>query len=219
MQVKRIVNKKMLVAAMAALVLSGALTACGQKNGETAAPSSEVSSKIETAESETDVETEAATEDTAADGETEGTEKNKVFGEFKSRTLDGEDVDQEIFAQADLTMVNVWGTFCGYCIEEMPYLGELHRQYQDQGFQIVGILTDVTEPNHEEAVKIVEATKADYMHILLSDDISPLVAGIPVPTTIFLDKEGNPVGEVYAGAKDKASWEALIKEALLQVKN
>lgn len=214
-------NKKMLAAVITSLVLTGALTGCGQKSDETATETvSQTSETIATAET-----TEAAKADAetgvAADtngGESEASEKNKVFGEFKSMTLDGEEVDQEIFGTVDLTMVNLWGTFCGYCIEEMPYLGELHRQYQDQGFQIVGILTDVTEPNHEEAVNIVETTKADYTHILLSDSIYPLVAGVPVPTTIFLDKDGNPVGKAYAGAKDKASWEALIKDALEQVK-
>ena len=29
----------------------------------------------------------------------------------------------EVFDDADLTVINIWGTFCGPCIQEMPDLG------------------------------------------------------------------------------------------------
>ena len=38
-----------------------------------------------------------------------------------------------------------------------------------------------------------------------------------VPTTIFLDREGNQVGKVYAGAHDKAGWKKIIDEMLEKV--
>ena len=61
-----------------------------------------------------------AEETTEEDG---GSQASKtVFGTFESKTLDGEDVSQDIFSKADLTMVNIWGTFCGPCIKEMPEL-------------------------------------------------------------------------------------------------
>lgn len=196
-------NRKIVMAAMSLTVISGALTACGAKEQKT----------------ETQTVAVAPTEVVSqAEQEAAVPVVNEVFGEFTAVTLDGVDIDQNVFAEADLTMVNLWGTFCGYCIEEMPALGELSREYKDQGFQIVGILTDVTEPNQEEAVGIVEKTKADYTHILISESLSPSVAGVPLPTTVFLDKDGNNVGEIYAGAKDKASWDAIIQEMLKKVK-
>ena len=118
---------------------------------------------------------------------------NNIFGFFDTQTLEGEEVTEEIFTQADLTMVNIWGTFCGPCINEMPDLGEISREYKDKGFQIVGMLCDVAEPGDETALQIVEETNADYMHIVASDDLQggilQYVTG--VPTTIFVDKNGN----------------------------
>ncbi len=40
-----------------------------------------------------------------------------------------------------------------------------------------------------------------------------------VPTTIFLDKNGNQVGETYPGAKSKKQWIAVIDKMLEKVQN
>lgn len=142
-----------------------------------------------------------------------------VFGTFSSKTLAGEDISQDIFADADLTMVNIWGTFCGPCIREMPDLGELNREYADKGFQIVGLISDVSEAENETAQEIVDTTKADYTHIVVSQDLSQgILSRVQVvPTTIFVDKEGKQVGSVYSGAKDKSGWEEIITELLGEV--
>ncbi|EEG74693.1 TlpA family protein disulfide reductase [[Clostridium] hylemonae] len=140
----------------------------------------------------------------------------KIFGTFESETLEGEAVSDEIFSKADLTMVNIWGTFCGPCIREMPDLGELSREYADKGVQIVGLVSDVGKAKDEKAEEIVSTTKADYTHIIASQDLMTGILGSVnvVPTTIFVDKEGNQVGDVYSGARDKDEWAGIIDELL-----
>lgn len=175
--------------------------------------------KSEEAEEENteSVEVEETTEEEA---EEQVQEPVKLFGVFDTQTLEGEPVTEEIFGEADLTMVNIWGTFCGPCIEEMPYLGELSREYADRGFQIVGMVCDVTEAGNETALQIVEETKADYTNVIASEDLmmNALQYVSSVPTTVFLDKEGNVVGEVYSGARDKTTWELIINQCLAEVK-
>lgn len=169
-----------------------ALTACGNSASE-----------------ETDVSEEVTSEN----------EPVMLFGHFESQTLGGEKVTEEIFANAELTMVNIWGTFCGPCIAEMPDLGEISREYEDKGFQIVGMLCDVMEADDETALEIVDKTKADYTHLIASDDLvkNALQYVSSVPTTAFVDKEGNLVGEIYSGARDKETWEQIINEYLEEV--
>ena len=166
---------------------------------------------------------ETAQADTQADNTAEASEKNEIFGEFKTKTLDGEEVDQDIFAKADLTMVNIWGTFCGPCIREMPELGELSREYADKGFQMVGIISDVSQPEDDTALEIVKKTEADYTHLVIPKDANMqyriLKNAQVVPTTIFLDKDGNQVGDTYPGAKSKKQWTAVIDEMLEKVQN
>lgn len=157
------------------------------------------------------------------EGAGDAVEKNDVFGEFQTKTLDGEDVDQELFGKSDLTMVNIWGTFCGPCIREMPDLGELSREYADKGFQMVGIISDVSKPGDETALEIVESTEADYTHLVIPKDANMqyriLKNAQVVPTTIFLDKDGNQIGDTYPGAKSKKQWTAIIDEMLGKVSN
>lgn len=150
---------------------------------------------------------------------TEESESIMLFGHFNAKTMDGEDVTEEIFANADLTMVNIWGTYCGPCIAEMPSLGEISREYKDKGVQMLGILCDVMEPGDDTAMEIIEETKADYIHLVASDDltINVLQYVSSVPTTVFVDKEGYVVGEVYAGARDKTAWELIINQNLAKV--
>ena len=47
-----------------------------------------------------------------------------LLGEFESVDLEGNTVDESILADHQLTMINVWATFCGPCINEMPDLGQ-----------------------------------------------------------------------------------------------
>lgn len=143
----------------------------------------------------------------------------KVFGEFETQTLDGGSVTQEIFSQSGLTMVNIWGTFCGPCIEEMPDLGEISRSYDSSEFQMTGLISDVTEPGNEKAQEIIDSTQADYTHMIASADLQTgILRGVRVvPTTVFVDSEGNQVGEAYAGSRSKEEWTEIIEDLLGEV--
>ena len=55
---------------------------------------------------------------------------------FSAKDIDGKNVSEAVFADSKITMVNVWGTFCGPCIREMPDLGVLDKKYGDD-FQIL----------------------------------------------------------------------------------
>ncbi len=181
------------------LSLALLLTACGSGKEEKADAGSSKSS-----------------EGSKASDTSSSSASKKIFGTFESETLEGEAVSDEIFSRADLTMVNIWGTFCGPCIREMPDLGELSREYADKGVQIVGLVSDVGKAKDEKAEEIVSTTKADYTHIIASQDLMTGILGSVnvVPTTIFVDKEGNQVGDVYSGARDKDEWAGIIDELL-----
>lgn len=151
-----------------------------------------------------------------------------VLSSFTAQDLSGNEVDQSIFAGHKLTMVNIWATFCGPCLSEMPELGEIHAQYADKGVQVVGIVTDVlnqdgsyNEAQIATARDAVSLTGADYLHLLPSPDliVNKLQFVTAVPETIFVDSQGNQVGESYLGAKSKDQWTAIIDELLAQVED
>ncbi len=137
-------------------------------------------------------------------------------GYFTTTDLYGNTVTQEIFAQSDLTVVNVWATYCGPCINEMPYLGELAEEYDSSKVQIVGIPTDVYNQEYlDYALSLTNETGADYTHLLMSEELYNwgLTEIQYVPTTFFVNCEGEIIDTVV-GSMSKEDWKVLIDEKL-----
>lgn len=142
-----------------------------------------------------------------------------VVLKFTAKDFDGNDVDQSIFANTKLTMMNIWATFCSPCIREMPELGEL-ASAGGTDYQIIGVCADLnkTEEMLQEAKSIVSETGANYVHLQPSESLLPvLTATSAVPVTFFFDSEGKLVGHGVPGARDKAGWEKELKARLEMV--
>lgn len=148
-----------------------------------------------------------------------------VLSAFSTTDLEGNTLDQSILADYDLTMVNVWATFCGPCINEMPDLGELAAEYADKGVQIIGLVSDtmdsdgtISDSQVETAKEIVAETGADYRHLLPSDDLLGILSQIyAVPTTFFVYSEGVQVGDAIVTAQSKEKWIETIDGMLAEV--
>lgn len=139
----------------------------------------------------------------------------KKMPTFKTKDLNGKDVTNSIFAEKDLTVVNVWGTFCGPCTEEIPELGEWAKALPEN-VQIIGLVSDVEgekDQEHQEvAKKIITKAKADFVQIIANDDLKDFLSGIvAVPTTFFVDKEGNIVGEPVVGV-DIPAYKKFVED-------
>lgn len=145
---------------------------------------------------------------------------------FQTKDIYGNDIDQELFKDYKLTLVNVWGTFCGPCLEEMPYLGQLQKEYAAKGVNIAGLVIDVQDedlaPIAEQidlAKEIVSQTKTDYPHMIISNElIEPVLSQFDaIPASFFVDSDGQIVSEFYIGARTKDEWKDLIDENLKNV--
>jgi len=205
------------------LLMTGslALTACGAAG--TADQSTKSGTDVSAAAAEEEVslpEEETPGNATAGDSAQAG-----LFTSFDATDLSGNPVDETIFAKDTITMVNVWATYCGPCLNEMPELGELSQEYADKGVQIIGIPIDTIDtygkPDQAQintAAELASQTGADYTHILPSEDL--LSRGLyniyAVTTTYFVDSKGNQIGQEYMGAKSKADWAAIIDQLLAE---
>ena len=133
-------------------------------------------------------------------------------------TIDGGKMSADVFANAKLTMINVWATFCGPCINEMPDLGEIAGAYDAAEFQLIGIVADAMEGEADmiaEAEEIIAETGADYMHLLLNEELYMNLVGASdsVPTTYFFNQKGELLGYLV-GAQSKEGWEGIINGLL-----
>ena len=142
------------------------------------------------------------------------------LGEFSMEDVNGETYTQEMFADHDLTMINVFITWCSPCIREIPDLEKLSKEMEDQGVQVVGIVLDVAGNADEETIEkaklLAEKTGAAYPFLIPDAGyLNGRLAGISaVPETFFADKEGNIVGETYSGSRSFEDWKGIVEKEL-----
>ena len=143
------------------------------------------------------------------------------LGDFSAQTLTGETLDQSFFANTDLTVINIWATYCGPCKQEMPVLGALDKELEN--VQVLGIVTDVIDQNAEPdeaqvelAMELLTAYGCDYPNLILNQSLANLgFASLQaVPATLFVDKDGKLVGMGFYGALDEENWRNTIDERL-----
>ena len=115
---------------------------------------------------------------------------------FTARTLDGEELTEEVFGQYDLTMVNVWASWCPPCRGELKELGELYSKLPEN----VGFLSvTVDDPGDLADAKALLEENGCAFPCLDGQGSPGLMTGFlrkvsAIPTTVFFDRSGNQVG-------------------------
>lgn len=146
---------------------------------------------------------------------------------LNTKDLYGNPVEESILADHRLTMVNVWATYYPPCQEELAALGRLAKEFESQGVQIIGLLSDVVgaafEPDPEvlkTAREMVETAEADYVNLVPSKDIYIRIIGqiTAIPTSFFVDETGTIIGSAYPGVYSYDEWRSYIQETLHQLK-
>lgn len=143
------------------------------------------------------------------------------FDSFVMTDFEGNEYTEELFKGHKVTMINVWGTFCHNCIDEMPDLDEISKMFDEKDFQLIGLTGDLYGPGELDqgkvdlAINIVENMGLTYPILIPSKGLqSGVVNNIHLyPTTIFFDENGKQLKTV-AGDKSKDEWIEEIKEIL-----
>jgi thiol-disulfide isomerase/thioredoxin len=153
--------------------------------------------------------TEAATEPDAAE-ETESTL------EFSLTTLTGDTLDQTIFTENKLIMVNYWATWCGPCVSEIPDLIKISEDYADKGFVLIGVLTG--DDDIDGAKAFIEDQGVSYPVVLPEAFFLDYTEGMQaIPTTLFFNSQGEQISAAVVGSRSYDDWAGLIDLLLDQV--
>ncbi len=122
---------------------------------------------------------------------------------FSTTSLDGEKVTQDVFSDYDITVVFLWGTYCGSCIAEMGNYAEFYRDLPDN-VNLIGNVCDVYDglnSNKDAAEEILSEAGAEFMNLRTSDSILDVTRSLQlIPSAFFVDREGHIVGEMLEGA-------------------
>ena len=139
--------------------------------------------------------------------------------EFTTTDLDGNEVNADIFKDYDVTMVNVWATWCKYCIEEMPDLEKVYENLPDKT-NIISICED-GDSETDTAKEVLDKAGVKFKALKSCDEISDNVLEYVkgYPTTFFVDKNGKVIGKLQIGTPtdggdNAAAYKELLEEVL-----
>ena len=165
------------------------------------------------------LEKESAASESSDNASSKSDESTGVFKGFKGKDLDGNDVDDSLFAKNKVTVVNFWFSGCKPCVGELSKLNELNEKLKEMGGEVVGINMDTLDNNEagiKEAKEILKAQGASYKNLTFdSNSTVGKYAGniMAVPTTVLVDKDGNIVGEPFMGGiDDQSNYDQLMKQ-------
>ena len=114
-------------------------------------------------------------------------------------TLKGLNVDMvslnDVLARRKVVLLNVWATWCGYCIEEMPDLVKLQEKFYNRGFTVLGV-------NQGESAGVVSRyiDKAGINFLVALDEETSVAQAyglVGIPTSILVASNGEVLGEYH----------------------
>ncbi len=89
-------------------------------------------------------------------------------------------------------VVNFWASWCGPCIEEMPALSQLQREYAKKGIQFVGLGVD-SDKNVQAFLQKVKVAYPVYVAGFGGADLARAFGNTAggLPYTVVIDANGN----------------------------
>ena len=137
--------------------------------------------------------------------------------DFEARLLDGSEVSSSRL-DGVITVVNVWGSWCGPCRVEAPVLREVSQQYDDRGVEFMGLNV---RDNDAAALAFEKKFKIAYDSVTTSDSprvslaFTGLLTTAAVPMTVVIDRERRVAARVI-GAVTAGTLRALLDRVLAE---
>ena len=76
----------------------------------------------------------------------------KPVTDFSATDLDRNPISLQDY-RGKVVLLDFWGVWCGFCIDEMPNLKKVYATYKDQGFDIIGVSLDDEESELRDYIK------------------------------------------------------------------
>lgn len=130
---------------------------------------------------------------------------------YEVKDVDNNWINLEQLQGEKLTVIDFWATWCKPCVNALPKINALHREFQSQGVNFIGV--NVDGPRNQAKVKpFSNSLNLSYSIILDPDQeiLSELDASV-LPTLIILNQNGK---EVYRHEGFNTGDEKQISEKI-----
>ena len=109
-------------------------------------------------------------------------------------------------------LVNLWATWCGPCVEEIPGYIALQKKYGPAGLAIIGVSLDRRGPAHVR--QFAQAKGMNYTLVMGDEAVVEAFGDIQaIPTTFLVSREGRILHQ-KTGAAPAEEYEKLVQAAL-----
>ncbi|NTV50008.1 MAG: TlpA family protein disulfide reductase [Geobacteraceae bacterium] len=122
---------------------------------------------------------------------------NTPAPDFTLKDLHGNKVSLSSY-RGKVVLLNFWSTTCGPCLEEIPSLVELQREYKGQGLVVLGIALD---PSAKPVQELVAKFKVEYINLMdINNDVYFDIYGLfGQPISLIVDRNGVVREKVLGG--------------------
>lgn len=146
----------------------------------------------------------------------EGTVTGKTAPDITLNTVDGKEVQLSSLLKGKFTYIDVWATWCGPCVKEIPHLEKLVEKYKgNDKIQFISISVD---SNIDAWKKKLENDKPQWAQYILTPENNKIFStdwGITgIPRFIMIDAEGN----IFSNDASRPSEEKTIATIEEQIK-
>ena len=134
-------------------------------------------------------------------------------------TVEGKPWSMSTDAAGKVVVVNVWGSWCGPCVDEMPHLQQVSSSYEQAGKPVAFVGIDYKESS-ATAAAFLKANAVTYPSLNDGDSGGkPMLAlqgkASATPTTLVLDRQGRIAARVL-GATTASTLTALVDDVLAE---
>lgn len=158
-----------------------------------------------------------ATDSSAASDSGADTDSS-AFKNISGTDFDGNKIDESLFSNNAVTVLNFWFSGCKPCVAELSKLNELNEAIKSMGGQVVGVNTETFDGNEtaiEEAKSILESQGTEYRNVCFDSDSDAAQYASNImafPTTILVDRNGNIVGAMLGGIDEQENYDQLMEQ-------
>jgi cytochrome c biogenesis protein CcmG, thiol:disulfide interchange protein DsbE len=110
-------------------------------------------------------------------------------------------------------VVNVWGSWCEGCRQEMPYFVELYQNKLFKTGEIKLLGVDIEESSRQVGINFIKAYGMSWPHLEDLAGKTKILFGPGAPVTWFIDKDGKVVNKHIGAYTDRDQLFTQVEQA------
>jgi thiol-disulfide isomerase/thioredoxin len=138
--------------------------------------------------------------------------RNSESGKKMVKDIDGNKLSLKDYKEKKYVLIDFWASWCAPCREELPYIRELYKNYEKEGFEIISITQDKDLDAWKKA--IIKEKINNWRHFSILENNESIIKDYfvnGIPHKILIDKSGKIIGKWKgSGEKNKRELQLLL---------